>query len=141
MFVKVCSSMFIDVHSCGTVAHCGFAIAPLRCVRIGSSGERLGHVAVDSTECSSCMVNMVVPSCKSCESVCRVQMFGETAPPIEWDKAGEYSRESISVFYLSHAGTPLKEEQIVDMLKGEYPTGYVENGVQVRIYTGHPILH
>jgi hypothetical protein len=60
-----------------------------------------------------------------------VQMFGEGVPPIEWDTAGEYKRKAVSVFYLSHAGTVLREEQIVDVLKGEYPTGYVETGCQV----------
>lgn len=60
-------------------------------------------------------------------------MFGSSAPPIDWDTAREYTREKIAVFYLSHAGTVLREEQIVDVLKGEFPSGYVETGCQVHI--------
>jgi hypothetical protein len=59
-------------------------------------------------------------------------MFGDAAPPIEWDSAREYTRDAISVFYLSHAGTVLREDQIVEVLRGEYPTGYVETGCNVR---------
>lgn len=68
-------------------------------------------------------------------------MFGESAPPIDWDTAGEYIRKDISVFYLSHAGTVLREEQIVDVLKGEFPTGYVETGCQVHICLLVFLLH
>lgn len=62
-----------------------------------------------------------------------VQMFGDSAPPIDWDTAGEYTRKNISVFYLSHAGTVLREDQIVDVLKGGFPNGYVETGCQARL--------
>lgn len=71
------------------------------------------------------------PVAQNAMLACSLQMFGDSAPPIDWDKAGEYTRKDISVFYLSHAGTVLREEQIVDVLKGEFPTGYVETGCQV----------
>lgn len=64
--------------------------------------------------------------------VLHMKMFGDAAPPIDWDTAGHYTRKAISVLYLSHAGTVLQEEQIVDVLRGEYPAGFVETGCQVQ---------
>ena len=31
-------------------------------------------------------------------------MFGPEAPPLEWDARKEYTRQSIELYYLSHAG-------------------------------------
>lgn len=35
-----------------------------------------------------------------------MQMFGPDAEPLVWDKDGEYSRDSIIVYYLAYAGRP-----------------------------------
>lgn len=48
-------------------------------------------------------------------------MFGPGVPPLEWDSAGEYSRQRVRLVYLSHAGSPLQQEQLVQALHGEWP--------------------
>lgn len=42
-------------------------------------------------------------------------MFGADAPPLDWDKAGHYSRGDIELYYLSHGASPLKKEDIVEV--------------------------
>lgn len=42
-------------------------------------------------------------------------MFGPEAPPLEWDSRGEYSRQNIEVYYLSHAATPLSLDQLTEV--------------------------
>ncbi|GIM08199.1 hypothetical protein Vretimale_12284 [Volvox reticuliferus] len=34
-------------------------------------------------------------------------MFGPDAPPLQWDEAGDYTRDRIELYYLAHAGRPL----------------------------------
>ncbi|WIA28095.1 hypothetical protein OEZ86_010677 [Tetradesmus obliquus] len=48
-------------------------------------------------------------------------MFGPDAPSIDWDTAGEYSRQRVQLYYLSNAGQPLKQDQLVDALHGKWP--------------------
>lgn len=38
-----------------------------------------------------------------------VQMFGPGAPPLPWDTAGEYSRQRVELYYLTHGGKALSE--------------------------------
>lgn len=42
-------------------------------------------------------------------------MFGPGAPPLEWDSAGAYRREALEIYYLSHAASPLTEEQLAEV--------------------------
>lgn len=42
-------------------------------------------------------------------------MFGPEAPPLEWDSRGDYSRQNIEVYYLSHAATPLTLDQLTEV--------------------------
>jgi hypothetical protein len=37
------------------------------------------------------------------------QMFGPSAPPLPWDSAGEYSRQRVEMYYLTHGGKPLTQ--------------------------------
>ena len=46
-----------------------------------------------------------------------LQMFGPDAPPIEWDTGGEYKRERVELYYLTHAGHPLSEQQLIHAYK------------------------
>lgn len=39
-------------------------------------------------------------------------MFGPSAPPLEWDAQGEYSRERVQLYYLSNAGPPLQQVSV-----------------------------
>ncbi|KAL4450020.1 hypothetical protein ABPG77_010689 [Micractinium sp. CCAP 211/92] len=48
-------------------------------------------------------------------------MFGSEAPPLEWDSRGEYSRQNIEVYYLSHAATPLSLDQLTEVYFGSWP--------------------
>lgn len=48
-------------------------------------------------------------------------MFGPEAPPLEWDARGEYSRDAIEVYYLSHAATPLTKQQLAEVYFGGWP--------------------
>ena len=61
----------------------------------------------------------------------RLQMFGPDAPPLPWDSKGEYTRQRLRLYYCSNVGTVLKEAQVVEALQGQYPSNYVELGVQV----------
>lgn len=60
------------------------------------------------------------------------QVFGEGAPALPWDEAGQYSRARVRLYYCAHAGTVMKEGQLVDALQGKWPSNYVELGTQVR---------
>jgi Cns1/TTC4 Wheel domain len=42
-------------------------------------------------------------------------MFGEGTPPLVWDEAGNYTRERVQLYYLSHAGKPMTREQLVEV--------------------------
>ena len=42
-------------------------------------------------------------------------MFGADAPPREWDKDREYSRDRREVYKLSHAATPLTLDQLTEV--------------------------
>ncbi|KAF6259158.1 hypothetical protein COO60DRAFT_1622080 [Scenedesmus sp. NREL 46B-D3] len=48
-------------------------------------------------------------------------MFGPDMPPLEWDADQEYSRQRVQLYYLSNAGQPLKQNQLVDALHGQWP--------------------
>ncbi|PSC72268.1 tetratricopeptide repeat 4-like protein [Micractinium conductrix] len=48
-------------------------------------------------------------------------MFGPEAPPLEWDSRGEYSRENVELYYLSHAATPLDLDQLTEVYFGSWP--------------------
>uniref|UniRef100_A0A383V5T9 Cns1/TTC4 wheel domain-containing protein n=1 Tax=Tetradesmus obliquus TaxID=3088 RepID=A0A383V5T9_TETOB len=48
-------------------------------------------------------------------------MFGPDAPSIDWDTAGEYSRQRVQLYYLSNAGQPLEQDQLVGALHGKWP--------------------
>jgi hypothetical protein len=38
-----------------------------------------------------------------------MQMFDPEAPPLEWDQEGEYTRSSVELYYLSHAGQQMPQ--------------------------------
>ena len=59
-------------------------------------------------------------------------MFGEGAPALPWDEAGQYTRPRVRLYYCAHAGTVLKEGQLVEALQGKWPSNYVELGTQAR---------
>ncbi len=42
-------------------------------------------------------------------------MYGAEAPPLDWDRQQRYTRENIELYYLSHAASPLKKEDIVEV--------------------------
>ncbi|KAI8468871.1 MAG: hypothetical protein J3K34DRAFT_454284 [Monoraphidium minutum] len=50
-------------------------------------------------------------------------MFGEDAPPLPWDAAGEYSRGRVELYYLGNAGAPLTSDQLVAAMAGRWPEG------------------
>lgn len=50
-------------------------------------------------------------------------MFGEGAPPLPWDAAGEYSRRRVELYYLSNAGAPLTPDQLAQAMAGRWPEG------------------
>ncbi|GBF91215.1 hypothetical protein Rsub_04884 [Raphidocelis subcapitata] len=50
-------------------------------------------------------------------------MFGEGAPPLPWDAAGEYSRARVELYYLANAGQPLTQPQLEDAMAGRWPEG------------------
>lgn len=64
-------------------------------------------------------------------------MFNEDAPPLPWDERKEYNRAHIKLYYCAYAGTILKESQLVEALQGQYPSNYVEIGVQVCVPPTH----
>lgn len=39
-------------------------------------------------------------------------MFGPEAPPLEWDTAREYTRDRVELYYLAHAGKPLRKVRV-----------------------------
>lgn len=67
------------------------------------------------------------PPHKTCTAPCPTraprQMFGEGAPPLPWDAAGEYSRRRVELYYLSNAGRPLTHDQLVSAMAGKWPDG------------------
>lgn len=48
-------------------------------------------------------------------------MFGPEAPPLDWDARGEYSRDAVELYYLSHGATPLSREALAEALHGGWP--------------------
>lgn len=50
-------------------------------------------------------------------------MFGPDAPPLEWDAAGNYSRDRVRLYYLSNAAKPLDEDALTESLYGGWPAG------------------
>lgn len=54
-------------------------------------------------------------------------MFGPDAPPLEWDEKGEYSRSTVELYYLAHAGKELSKEQLVSAMEGKWPEGLAED--------------
>lgn len=58
-----------------------------------------------------------------------MQMFGPESPPLEWDEAKAYTRQSIEVYYLTNAGRPLNREQLVEaMFTGSWPENFTDTG-------------
>jgi hypothetical protein len=50
-------------------------------------------------------------------------MFGDGAPPLPWDAAGEYSRDRVELYYLANAGPPLTPDQLALAMAGRWPDG------------------
>jgi hypothetical protein len=50
-------------------------------------------------------------------------MFGDGAPPLPWDAAGEYSRGRVELYYLANAGEPLSQPQLAEAMAGRWPEG------------------
>ncbi|KAK9861558.1 hypothetical protein WJX84_002300 [Apatococcus fuscideae] len=48
-------------------------------------------------------------------------MFGASSPPLEWDKEHLYTRSQLRLYYLSHAASPLKADQLAQALYGGWP--------------------
>lgn len=48
-------------------------------------------------------------------------MFGDDTPPLEWDAQRQYSRQAVELYYLSHAATPLDEQQLGEVYFGGWP--------------------
>lgn len=42
-------------------------------------------------------------------------MFGDDAPPLEWDSVGRYGRGNLELYYLSNAATPLTKDALVEV--------------------------
>jgi len=56
------------------------------------------------------------------------QMFGEDAPPLEWDERGEYKRHTVELYYLADCAKPMQEDHIIQVLMGQTPEGFVDDG-------------
>ena len=42
-------------------------------------------------------------------------MFGPSSPPLEWDTDRLYTRSQLRLYYLSHAASPLKPDQLAQV--------------------------
>eukprot|EP00891_Asterochloris_glomerata_P002794 jgi/Astpho2/2794/gw1.00050.278.1_t len=42
-------------------------------------------------------------------------MFSPMASPLEWDEQHNYTRERLELYYLSHAATPLKQQELTEV--------------------------
>ncbi|KAF5838388.1 hypothetical protein DUNSADRAFT_2924 [Dunaliella salina] len=52
-------------------------------------------------------------------------MFGEDAPPLEWDTERAYSRDRVLLLYLSNTGKPLSQGQLTEALRyGTWPADF-----------------
>jgi hypothetical protein len=40
---------------------------------------------------------------------------GPEAPPLVWDTEQQYTRDRLDVYYLSHSGKPISEEQLTEV--------------------------
>lgn len=79
--------------------------------------------------------------CRSCagDSACiarpalpALQVFAPEAGALPWDDVNEYTRDRVDIYFCSRAGGILKEKQVLDVVQGNYPTGFVEQEPQVR---------
>jgi hypothetical protein len=61
-------------------------------------------------------------------------MFGEGAPPLPWDAAGEYTRGRVELYYLANAGPPLTPPQLVAAMAGRWPDGLERDAEGPRRY-------
>eukprot|EP00877_Chromochloris_zofingiensis_P013621 jgi/Chrzof1/8512/Cz03g13240.t1 len=57
-------------------------------------------------------------------------MFGPDAPPLEWDKDQEYTRDRVELYYLANSGRPLSQDQLVSAMQGQWPDDYTDVGPQ-----------
>lgn len=48
-------------------------------------------------------------------------MFGPTAPPLQWDDSGDYTRQRIQLYYLSYAAQAITEDELSEFLHGGWP--------------------
>jgi len=52
-------------------------------------------------------------------------MFGEDAPPLEWDTERAYNRNRVVLLYLSNTGKPLSQGQLIEALQhGTWPSDF-----------------
>ena len=56
------------------------------------------------------------------------QMFGEEAPPLEWDEKKEYTRDRVELYYLANCGKAMMEDHIIEAFMGRSPEGFVDDG-------------
>ncbi|KAI8105509.1 hypothetical protein M9434_000094 [Picochlorum sp. BPE23] len=49
-------------------------------------------------------------------------MFGADAPPLAWDTDATYTRDSIEIYYLSHAAKPIARNDLIEALFGGWPS-------------------
>ncbi len=42
-------------------------------------------------------------------------MFSPMASPLEWDEQHNFTRERLELYYLSHAATPLKQQELTEV--------------------------
>eukprot|EP00889_Picochlorum_renovo_P001173 jgi/Picre1/28203/NNA_003609.t1 len=74
-------------------------------------------------------------------------MFGADAPPLAWDTDATYTRDSIEIYYLSHAAKPIARNDLIEALFGGWPSvadqGPERYGPQgatwIRVNTAHTL--
>jgi hypothetical protein len=73
--------------------------------------EPLDLSCVNSEEEASSMLACVPCHCGA----------GPEAPPLVWDTEQQYTRERLDVYYMSHSGKPISEEQLTEV--GQFNSG------------------
>ena len=64
---------------------------------------------VSETDLVSELLDVVKPNTDRSLVTQHLQMFSSEAPPLPWDTAREYKRDTVDVYYLANAGEPFSQ--------------------------------
>ena len=87
--------------------------------------EATGSAAVPTAMGERQQASSTCDACPPCH--CNA---GPEAPPLVWDTEQQYTRDRLDVYYMSHSGKPISEEQLTEV-------GLCSSGLRLQPATDH----